>query len=315
MAPTTIEIDMQRIPQLLATFTAAFFLGLPASAALRVLACEPEWGALVSELGGDKVDVVVATGPLQDPHRVQAKPSLLARARNADLTVCSGADLEIGWLPILAQQSGNAKIQPGQPGSFFASDFVDKLDIPSSVDRSQGDVHPDGNPHVQTDPRNLARIGAALSQRLAQVDAPNTAYYVAREKDFAVRWSAAIARWETRAAPLRGVAIVTHHKEWSYLERWLGMREVAQLEPRPGIEPSAAHLQSLLELLKTQPAKMVVHAAYQEPRASEWLAQRTGLPVVKLPFTVGGTEGAKDLFGLFDDTIDRLLAGLKGSAK
>ena len=306
---------MKRISQFLAAFAAAGCMGFPAAAAVRVLACEQEWGALVREIGGDKVDVVVATGPLQDPHRLQAKPSLLARARNADLVACNGADLEIGWLPILVQQSGNSKIQPGQPGSFFAAEVVDKLDVPVSVDRSQGDVHPEGNPHVQTDPRNIARIGAALALRLAQVDAANGAYYAAREKDFAARWSAAIARWEGRAAPLRGVAIVAHHKEWSYLERWLGMREVAQLEPRPGIEPSAAHLQGLLEMLKSNPAKMIVHAAYQEPRASEWLAERTRLPVVKLPFTVGGTEGAKDLFGLFDDTLDRLLAGLKESAK
>lgn len=304
---------MKRLSKYLAALVAAWGLILPAQAAVRALACEPEWGALLQEIGGDKVDVVVAIGPLQDAHRVQAKPSLLARARNADLTVCSGSELEIGWLPILTQQSGNPKIQPGQPGSFFASDFVDKLDVPSSVDRSQGDVHPEGNPHVQTDARNIARIGAALALRLAQVDAANGAYYAAREKDFAARWSAAIARWEARAAPLRGVAIVAHHKEWSYLERWLGMREVAQLEPKPGLEPSAAHLQGLLELLKTNPAKMIVHAAYQEPRASDWLAERTRLPVVKLPYTVGGTERAKDLFGLFDDTIDRLLAGAKGT--
>ena len=304
---------MERQSNYLAAFVAAWAMVLPAQAAVRVLACEPEWGALVQELGGDKVDVVVATGPLQDAHRLQAKPSLLARARNADLTVCSGSELEIGWLPILTQQSGNAKVQPGQPGSFFASDFVDKLDVPSSLDRAQGDMHSEGNPHVQTDPRNIARIGAALALRLAQVDATNGAYYAAREKDFAARWSAAIARWETRAAPLRGVAIVVHHKEWSYLERWLGMREVAQLEPKPGLEPSAAHLQSLLELLKTNPARMIVHAAYQEPRASQWLAERTKLPVVTLPFTVGGADGAKDLFGLFDVTIDRLLAGAKGT--
>ena len=306
---------MKRLSQFLVVFMACCGLALPATAAVRILACEPEWGALVSELGGDKVDVVVAVGPLQDAHRVQAKPSLLARARNADLTICSGAELEIGWLPVLTQQSGNAKIQPGQPGSFFASDFVDRMDIPTSVDRSQGDMHPDGNPHVVTDPRNIARVGTALALRLAQIDAPNTAFYAAREKDFAARWPAAIAKWEARAAPLRGVAIVVHHKEWSYLERWLGLREVAQLEPRPGIEPSAAHLQSLLEVLKTQPAKLVVHAAYQEPRAAEWLAQRTGVAVVKLPYAVGGTEGAKDLFGLYDDTIERLLAGLKGITK
>ena len=130
----------------------------PAQAALRVFACEPEWGALAQQLGGDLVDVSVATNALQDPHQIQAKPSLIARTRNADLVVCTGAELEIGWLPVLLQQSGNAKVQAGQPGNFAAADFVRKLDVPGQLDRAQGDVHAAGNPHIQTDPRNIALV-------------------------------------------------------------------------------------------------------------------------------------------------------------
>ena len=133
-------------------------LSCSADAALRVLACEPEWGALAQELGGSLVDVSVATNALQDPHQIQAKPSLIARARNADLVVCTGAELEIGWLPVLLQQSGNAKVQPGQPGNFAAADYVRKLDVPTQLDRSQGDVHAAGNPHIQTDPRAIAQV-------------------------------------------------------------------------------------------------------------------------------------------------------------
>jgi zinc/manganese transport system substrate-binding protein len=276
---------------LLATFTAlAAFATAPAHAAVRVLACEPEWAALTQELGGPLVDVTSATTALQDPHQVQARPSLIARMRNADLLVCTGAELEIGWLPVLLQQSGNDKVQTGQPGNFAAADFVRKLEIPASVDRAQGDVHAAGNPHIQTDPRNIAAVARALSTRLQQ------------------KWQQSMARWTTEAAPLRGLPVVSQHKAFVYLYDWLGLKEVAVLEPKPGVEPSAAHLQSVLATLKATPARMVLHAAYQDGRPSEWLGKNAGMPVVKVPFTVGGSDAAKDLTGLFDDTVARLVA-------
>jgi zinc/manganese transport system substrate-binding protein len=283
-------------------------LAAPAHAALRVFACEPEWGALAQELGGSLVEVSVATSALQDPHQIQAKPSLIARARNADLVVCTGAELEIGWLPVLLQQSGNAKVQPGQPGNFAAADSVRKLDVPSQLDRSQGDVHAAGNPHIQTDPRNIALVASALGARLQQVDPVHASEYAKAQADFAKRWQQAMARWTTQAAPLKGAPVVSQHKAFVYLYDWLGLKEVAVLEPKPGVEPTASHLQEVLSTLKGTPARMVLYSAYQDPRASEWLGKNATIPVVKLPFTVGGTDGAKDLFGLFDDTLARMLA-------
>ena len=283
-------------------------LAQPAQAALRVFACEPEWGALAQELGGPLVEVSVATGALQDPHQIQAKPSLIARARNADLVLCTGAELEVGWLPMLLQQSGNPKVQPGQPGHFAAADFVRKLDLPSQLDRAQGDVHAAGNPHIQTDPRLIAQVAVALAARLKQLDAANAGGYAQREVAFATRWQQAMAGWAAQAAPLRGVAVVSQHKGFVYLYDWLGLKEVAVLEPKPGVEPTVSHLQGVLTALKASPPRMVLHAAYQDPRASEWLSKNGGFPVVKLPFTVGGSDAAKDLFGLFDDTLARLLA-------
>lgn len=280
----------------------------PAYAALRVLACEPEWAALTQELGGPLVEVSSATTALQDPHQIQAKPSLIAKMRNADLIVCTGAELEVGWLPILLQQSGNAKVQAGQPGNFAAADAVRKLDVPTQLDRSQGDVHAAGNPHIQTDPRNITLVAAALSTRLQQLDFSHAADYAKRHADFAQRWQQAMARWALQAAPLKGVAVVSQHKGFVYLYDWLGMKEVVVLEPKPGVEPTASHLQTVLATLKSAPARMVIYAAYQDPRASDWLHKNGGVPAVKIPFTVGGTEGAKDLFSLFDDTLARLLA-------
>lgn len=278
-----------------------------ASAALNVLACEPEWGALARELGGEKVKVFDATTGLQDPHRIEARPSLIAQARKADLLVCTGAELEIGWLPLLLRQSGNANIQPGKPGYFEAAAQVTRLEIPTRIDRAEGDIHPGGNPHIQLDPRNIAKVADALARRLAEVDPANAAAYQARQQDFARRWQAASERWQAQAAPLKGTAIVVQHKAFPYLSAWLGLQEVATLEPKPGIEPSSAHLATVLAQLKQTPARMVLRAAYQSERPAQWLGERAGIKVAVLPFSVGGSEQARDLFGLFDDTINRLL--------
>ena len=280
----------------------------PAHAALNVLACEPEWAALAKEIAGDKVNTFSATTALQDPHRIEARPSLIARTRSADLAICTGAQLEIGWLPLLVQQSGNAKIQPGQPGYFEASSVVTKLEVPQQLDRAQGDVHPAGNPHIQLDPRNIAKVAQALTDRLAQIDSANAQTYRAGLKSFEERWTPAIARWESQAAPLKGMPLVVYHKNMSYLIAWLGMRELGALEPKPGVPPTASHLNSLLTQLQRDPAKAIVLAAYNDPRGGDWLSEHAKVPVVIVPFTVGGNDKAKDLFGLFDDTIARLLA-------
>jgi zinc/manganese transport system substrate-binding protein len=290
---------------------AAVLLAPAAQAAVNVLACEPEWQALTQELGGDKVKVSSATNALQDPHRIEARPGLIARTRNADLLVCTGLDLEVGWLPVLVQQSGNEKIVAGQPGNFMAGSFVPRLDVPARLDRSEGDVHAYGNPHIQQSPRNIALVAAALSKRLAQVDPANAAFYQSRYTDFSGRWNTAMAKWEREAAPLRNVTLVEHHKNMEYLVNWLGMRVVGTLEAKPGVEPSAAHLGQLLAQLQREPAKMVVRAAYQDSRASEWLAGRAQIPAVVLPFTVGADAQSGDLFKLFDTTVQRLTAAAK----
>ncbi|HEY3326113.1 MAG TPA: zinc ABC transporter substrate-binding protein [Novimethylophilus sp.] len=282
-----------------------------ARAALNVFACEPEWGALAQELGGDKVSVYNATQALQDVHHVQAKPSLIAKARSANLAACTGLELEIGWLPMVLRQAGNAEIQPGKPGYFEAGSYVRRLEVPSRLDRADGDVHAQGNPHIQTDPRNIAKVADALAQRLAEIDPLNAAFYKSRHQDFAQRWQDAIKRWEGQAAPLKGAAIVVQHKAFPYLSDWLGLKEVATLEPKPGVEPTGSHLAEVLDQLKRQPARMVIRAAYNDDRASQWLAERAKIPAVALPFTVGGDDRAKDLFGLFDDTVQRLLDAAK----
>lgn len=284
---------------------------LPAHAALKVLATTADWAALTKEIGGDNVDVYTATNALQDVHRVDARPSLVARARTANLVVANGADLEAGWLPVLLQESGNPKVRPGTPGYFEATAQLRLIEVPTALDRSMGDIHPQGNPHVQLDPRNIAIVARALAARLAAVDPANADYYRSREADFLSRWQAAIARWEAAATPLRGVPVVVMHKDQSYLVRWLGLAQLAAIEPKPGVPPSAGHLAELVSTLAASPPRMILRNAYNDPKAANWLAERVHAPVVTMPFSVGGTPEASDLFGLFDDSIRRMLAVLK----
>ena len=276
------------------------------SYALNVFTCEPEWAALVAELAGESTEITAATTAFQDPHRLQARPSLIAAARSADLLVCTGADLEIGWLPLLLRRSGNPAIQPGNFGNFLAADFVRRIEIPRVVDRSQGDVHPQGNPHIHLHPRNIERIAEALARRLAEIDPANAADYGSRAEDFLARWSNARDSWEERGLALEGMRLVSHHRSFSYLADWLDLDIVATLEPKPGIPPSGAQLARLLEQLTPNPPVGIIRAPFENEKPANWLSQRLEVPVIELLYTVGGEEESTDLFALYDRTIAML---------
>lgn len=269
----------------------------------KVFACEPEWASLAKEIGGDKLEVSAATTAMEDPHHVRAKPSLIAAMRKADFVICSGAGLEIGWLPILLETSGNAKVQMGKIANLQASDVVEVLDKQTSVDRSQGDIHPEGNPHIQLNPHNIALVAKELANRLAQIDAENSAYYQSQYEVFNGKWQQSIKKWESEAVSLKGIPVVVHHTSFAYLNNWLGLNQVATLEPKPGIPPTTGHLEELLQTMKASPAKVILRSPYDAEDASLWLSEKTGIPAVKMPYTVGGSEAASDLFGLFDSTI------------
>lgn len=280
---------------------------LPSAAAVSVFACEPEWGALTQEIGGDLVKITTATSALQDPHHIQARPSLIARIRKADLVVCTGGGLEVGWLPLLLRRANNPQVQTGQPGYVQAVTAVSMLDRPQRLDRAAGDVHAQGNPHIQTDPHNIAAVARLLTERLSAVDPQHAAQYQANLQDFLSRWQSAMQRWEKQAQPLRGMRVVVQHRNWAYLTHWLGLVRVATIEPKPGVPPSSADLAALVTKLRQQPADAILRASYQDKRAAEWLSGHTGIPVVELPFTVGGSDQASDLFDLYEDTVRRLL--------
>ena len=288
-----------------------FIAAAPAQAAVNIFACEPEWGALATEIGGDAVSVYVASTGRQDPHQIQARPSLIARARNADLVFCTGAELEVGWMPVVLRQAANGKIQTGSPGYLEAASVVVMKDVPLHLDRAEGDVHAAGNPHIQTDPRNFLPVADILAVRLSEIDPANGALYKSRHDAFVARWRAAIQRWETEAVPLKGMPIAVQHKSWIYLLDWLGLKDVVALEPKPGVPPSSGYLAEVLAAVKAKPVKMTIRAAYEDDRPSQWLEQNAGVPMVELPFTVGGSDKAGDLFSLFDETVDHLVKGVR----
>src|SRR4029450_10064255 len=247
---------------------------MPAQAALKVLATTPDWGALTTELGGDHVNVYVATTALQDVHRVEAKPSLVARARSADLVVATGAELEVGWLPVLIQESGNSRIQPGAAGYFEAASALRLLEVPSKLARAMGDIHPQGNPHVQLDPHNIATVAHALTAKLTALEPDQAAHYATRARDFDARWSEAIKRWETKAAPLKGESVVIMHRDQAYLCHWLGLVEVAAIEPKPGGPPTASYLGQLVSKLTGAPPRLILLNAYNDAKPANWLSER-----------------------------------------
>ncbi len=281
-----------------------------APAAVRVFACEPEWAALALAIGGDEVQVYTATHAHQDPHFITARPSLIAKLRRADLLLCTGAELEAGWLPLLLRQSANRKVMPAQPGHLMAADVVETLDIPQRVDRAEGDIHAEGNPHLHLDPARLLKVGEVLAGRLQKLAPARAGEIERRWRDFASRWRDAMQRWRQQGASLKGLRVVSHHKDWRYLTGWLGLEEVAFLEPKPGIAPSPAYLAELKAQLESRPARVVLRTPYQDARPSRWLAARTGMKELVLPYTVGGDEEAGDLFALFDRTLE-LLRGVE----
>lgn len=278
-----------------------------AEAKLDVFACEPEWRALAMEIGGDKIRAESATTAFQDPHHVEARPSLIVKARRADFLFCTGAELEIGWLPLLMQRSGNRKIRVGSPGHLMAAEQVETIEVPDEVDRSQGDVHAAGNPHIYLDPVRLLNIAEIFTDRLIQLQPSDEPHWLAGLEIFSTRWQVAVDDWAARAAPLRGSKVMVYHKNWSYLLEWLGITAVADLEPKPGIPPSSGHLAKLVQVANSERPIAILIANYQDRKGADWLSEKTGVPVIELPFTVGGGDGVDDLFSLYDTLIQSLL--------
>ena len=280
-----------------------------ASDKLNIFACEPEWKSLAEEIGGDKVKAISATHAKQDPHYIRARPSLIAKIRRADLIFCSGAGLEVGWMPILLQKA-NKTVQPGKLGYLMASNYTPVIDIPHKVDRSHGDVHPEGNPHVHLDPNNILLVAKELNKRLAVIDSINKNYYQENYNNFINRWKKSLLRWEKDIESIKGQRIIIHHKSFDYLFHWMKLDEIASLEVKPGIPPTASHLKNILQDINNNPADIIVISPYDPSEGALWLSKQTKIPFVTLPYTIGGNEESINLFALFDSSIKIIQNGL-----
>lgn len=312
--PTVMKSPFRHRPArrlALLAFTTALIL--PRSApALEVFACEPEWAALVRVLA-PQASIHTATHARQDPHHIEARPSLIAALRRAELAVCTGAALESGWLPMLQKRAANPQVQDGAAGMFYAARYVSLIEAHEGlITPFDGDVHPDGNPHLHLDPERLATIASALARRMQQLDPGQAADIGSRHAQWQQQWQQQLSQWRAQTATLHGMPLAVQHGTFSYLWRWLGIEAVADLEPKPGLPPSPGHLQRVLQASRSQPPQAIVTTTYQDPRPAQWLSQQLPQkpPVLQLPATVtdGPDSEAPDLNRLFSHLFRQLLA-------
>jgi len=285
-------------------------MGSSASAQLRVVATTPDLASLAREIGGDRVNVVALAKPTEDPHYVDAKPSHIVTLNRADALIEGGAELELGWLPPLLENSRNSKISAGAPGRIVASDGVKMLEIPTSFDRSKGDVHSLGNPHFMIDPVTVRIIARNIANHFAQIDPKSAATYNGNLARFNTKLNAKYADWQRQLAPYRGASIVTYHKDFVYLAQRFGLTIVDELEPKPGIAPSPAHLAQVIGKMKSANAKVILVQPFQNRKTAETVARQTGATVLDVPQQPGAVPNTTTYFDMMDNLVKTLVGGL-----
>jgi len=292
---------------ILLSLGALFLPSLAEAKKLTVVTATTDLAALAQEVGGDKISVESIAKGYQDPHFVEAKPSFLLKLRQADLLIVVGLQLEIGWLPPLINQSGNARIQVGAPGYLDASQFAEILDIPTgTVTRAMGDVHPLGNPHYWLDPENGRRIAKGIAGKLGDLDPSNTAYYQERFQDFDKRLTAAEHKWDAEMQPYHGRKVVTYHNSFPNFAKHFGLNVIGYVEPRPGIPPTPSHTIELIGLMKRENCKVILVEPYFDLKTPQAIARDTGGLVVQYLPSVGGEKQVTNYFELFDYDIGLL---------
>jgi zinc/manganese transport system substrate-binding protein len=285
----------------------SFALAVPAQAKTRIVVTYPYIAALVGELAKDRADVTTLAKGDEDPHFVVPRPSFIGKLRQADLLIINGASLEIGFAPPLIRQANNPKIVPGAEGFIDLSQFVELIEKPDKVSRSEGDIHPEGNPHFITDWHNVPALAQAIADALARADRGSASAYQNNLDAFLARWKARSDAWDKQSAPLRGKAIIQYHRLFDYFARRTGMRIVGELEPKPGIPPTSRHLEELIEANAAGTVAMVVTDPYHEKKSPEGLAKKLSVPWAVLPQDVAAVAAAKDIFSLYDTLLASVL--------
>ncbi len=275
--------------------------------ALHVVTTTTDLAALTQAVGGDLVDVQAIARGSQDPHFVDARPSFMRRMRSADLLVYNGLELEIGWLPLLVDGSRNRQLQAGEQGALNASRGLPILEIPTTeLDRSLGDIHPEGNPHYTLSPLNGRQIARTIAIRLQHLRPDDSEQIGWQREQFVARLDTQISHWEQLTRPWRGTKVIAHHKQWEYLTDWLGLEIVAYIEEKPGIPPTPRHVRDLVRLIETQEISLILRSTFTDTRPAQRLAERTMARVVELPAAVGAIDGSEDYISLFDVILRQL---------
>jgi zinc/manganese transport system substrate-binding protein len=294
--------------------TALFGAGSVAGAQLRVVATTPDLASVAREIAGDRANVVALAKPTEDPHFVDAKPSFVVTLNRADALVEGGAELELGWLPPLLENSRNSRIAAGAPGHVVASEGIRLLEVPTSFDRSKGDIHSLGNPHFMIDPVAAKTVARNIASHLGQIDPKNAAIYNANLAKFNSRIDAKLAGWQQQLAPYRGAKIVTYHRDFVYLAQRFGLTIVDELEPKPGIAPSPAHLAQVIGKMRANNVKVILVQPFQNRKTAETVARQTGAAVLDTPQQPGAASNTNSYFDMMDNLVGALARGL-GAAK
>ena len=295
----------------LATVALSLAFTSAAHAKVEVVTTVPDLAALARVVGGDKVSITSLSLPTQDPHFVDAKPSLVLKLNKADLLIAIGLDLEVGWLPVLQNGARNPKVATGGKGYLECAQHVKLLEVPTkAIDRSMGDIHPGGNPHYLFDPRQAARCTQAIAAKLGELDPGNAKLYAANTKAFLAKLDTARADWEKRMAPFKGHSVITFHRSWNYLIDWLQLVSIGELEPKPGIPPTSRHVAALLQLGKAKGVKCVIQEAFYPDKTGRLVANKLGGQVVLL---AGGSDvGAGETY---IDHMTHVIDSLEGALK
>jgi len=293
------------------TLIALATAGSPAAAQLRVVATTPDLASLAREIGGNAVTVTALAKPTEDPHYVDAKPSHIVTLNRADALIEGGAELELGWLPPLLENSRNAKISAGAPGRIVASQGIRLLERPTSFDRSKGDVHSLGNPHFLIDPVNAKIIAGQIAEHFAQIDPKSAAAYRANLARFNAKVDTKLAEWQQKLAPYRGAKIVTYHKDFVYLAPRFGLNVVETLEPKPGIAPSPAHLAMVIGKMKAANARVILVQPFQNHRTAETVARQTGAVVLDVSQQPGARSNTTTYFDMMDNLVNSLAGAFR----
>ncbi len=293
------------------TLSASDGPGPTSAAKLRVVATTPDLAALARVIGGDAVEVQALAKPTEDPHYVDAKPSHIVTLNRADVLIEGGAELELGWLPPLLENARNDRIAAGAPGRVVASQGIRMLDVPTTFDRSKGDLHALGNPHFLLDPLNVKIIAAQIAEHFAQVDPQAADLFKANLNRFLVALDVKLGEWQQQLAPYSGAKIVTYHPDFVYLAERFKLQVVETLEPKPGIAPSPAHLAKVISIMRATNARVILVQPYQNRRTAETVARQTNALVLDLPQQPGALKDTDTYFDLMDYMVRTLASALK----